>query len=56
MSIEWGASFPVLSAIILGIIGAMEPCQLSNNTAAFLLIGKKGATIENLVIAPSSRH
>lgn len=32
--------FPFIGAFLLGIIGALEPCQFSNNLAAFMLTQK----------------
>lgn len=30
-------NFPFIGAFLLGIIGALEPCQFSNNLATFML-------------------
>ncbi len=49
-----GEQAPLIGALLLGIIGAFAPCQLSGNVAAFTVFGKnlinKGTFGYNLVL------
>ncbi|MBG9567127.1 cytochrome c biogenesis CcdA family protein [Brevibacillus agri] len=36
-----GEEIPLIGALLLGMIGAFAPCQLSGNVAAFTIFGKK---------------
>lgn len=49
-----GEQAPLIGALLLGVIGAFAPCQLSGNVAAFTVFGKnmmeKGAFSRNLFL------
>ncbi|WP_245997311.1 sulfite exporter TauE/SafE family protein [Brevibacillus invocatus] len=36
-----GEQAPIIGALLLGVIGAFAPCQLSANVAAFTVFGRK---------------
>ncbi len=37
---QFGEEAPLLGALLLGVVGAFAPCQLSGNVAAFTIMGK----------------
>lgn len=41
---QFGVQLPMLGAVLLGMVGAFAPCQLSGNVAAFSLFGKRITT------------